>query len=281
MNCIHTRIFALVVISALTLLAGSAPAQSQRLNLEIGLSQTQYLRYEPIYVDVTLTNLTSDTVRTIVMDPAAGHHSLDIELINDKGDTFKYSGGIETLTPAFAEGVPMSPAETWYECIDLLLTNAIRDTNLFTRTFLPSLPVGDYKVQLSHTGISSEQLEFNVRAPEGEELLAYQAMLETYRPDGKPILAVDGLIPRWEAFLAKYPDSRYSEKVARDLNVSNGGDAKFLERFPNSGNSLSAVCQLMKSAEDKQAFLKKVIADHPGTRSAKFAEQLLRRREKK
>jgi hypothetical protein len=269
------------VISALTLLAGSAPAQSQRLKLEIGLSQTQYLLYEPVYVDVTLTNLTSDTVKTIVMDPIAGYHSLDIELINEKGDTLNYTGPIATMSPDFFKGELMQPGETWYVCSGLLGIYGVRDKGMVAHTFFPYLPTGIYRIRACHTGVCSQQLEFEVVNPEGEERTVYDEMMAAYGRNDEPALRPGKLAPRLEEFLAKFPRNAYSEKVSYNLAIATGDYLTFLERFPNSGYTQGAISYIVNSVSDKEEFLKKVTADHPGTRSAKFAEQLLKRREKK
>gem|GEM_PF-1434849 len=54
-------------------------------------------------------------------------------------------------------------------------------------------------------------------------------------------------------------------------------DDELLEKCPDSGYNYRLRGRINKmSKEEKQRFLEKVMKEHPKTRSAKFAEQLLR-----
>ncbi len=210
------------------------------------------------------------------MDPSYGYHSLDLELINEKAETLEYTGGQFSFTSQFFEGVPMSPGETWYSSIALLYTNGIHDHGIYGWLFHSYLPTGTYRIRANHTGVWSTQLEFKVSNPEGTEKRAYDAMVATYLPDGQRVSPTKALVPGLEKFLADFPTSAYTEKVTYELARETGQYADLLEQFPNCGFDREAINHLSDTATDKRAFLKRVIADHPGTRSARFAEQKLR-----
>ena len=80
-----------------------------------------------------------------------------------------------------------------------------------------------------------------------------------------------------QELIKRFPNSVYAEKAHMDLSQ----DKELLQRFPNSGYNGTGLKALTreKSSREKREFLEKVIRDHPGSRSAKYAQQMLARPE--
>ncbi len=104
-------------------------------------------------------------------------------------------------------------------------------------------------------------------------------MVADINPKDKPALPLDQLVPRLQQFVSEYPSTVYIEKVSYDLVFQTREYQRFLEQFPNSGFSWAVVSHLMTTAEDKKSLVQRITADHPDTRCAWAARQLLRWRE--
>jgi len=80
-----------------------------------------------------------------------------------------------------------------------------------------------------------------------------------------------------QELINRFPNSAYAEKAHMDLLQYR----ELLQRFPNSGYNGISLKALIKelSPGQKREFLEKVIQDHPETRSAKYAQQMLARPE--
>ncbi|MGB2803745.1 MAG: hypothetical protein WBD64_02455, partial [Candidatus Zixiibacteriota bacterium] len=115
---------------------------------------------------------------------------------------------------------------------------------------------------------------FEVIEPTGAQREAFGLYVEAYRSRKRKddSLAVQQL----NKLITNCPKSVYAEKAYWRVH----GDEELLEKCPDSGyhqGHLRTAIDKM-SNEEKQRFLQKVIKEHPGTRSARFAEQMLRLR---
>ena len=54
----------LLILLFVTILSSGVYANENKLNLEIKLEKQNSIFHEPIWLDITLTNITSDTLRT-------------------------------------------------------------------------------------------------------------------------------------------------------------------------------------------------------------------------
>lgn len=256
------------------LISSVSLAESQKLQLEIVLSKKTYLLNEPIWLDVTLTNVSGDTMRIVPLDPPC-QGGVGIELRDSLGNEMPYTGPSILLAPR--KGFILDPGEPYYDCFDLLqLYCSSKMKGLINAYFLRFLPPGKYKVRALYRSAFSQEIEFDVIEPTGDEREAYQLLHKAFPflLDRKSDLMTQTL----QELINRFPNSVYVEKAHRELFQR----SELVEKFPNSGyNQINLKVLTGELApEEKREFLEKVIQDHPESRSAKFAWQMLKWLEK-
>jgi hypothetical protein len=259
----------LVFLLLLVSFSYGSTGDDQQLKLEIGLSKSTFLVAEPIWLDATLTNVGADTVRIF----GFGHpfHGLSaVELKNHEGKILPYTGPTYEELPG-NEGWIMKPREQYYGCFNLLeLFNTYRGLRSF---FWQILPPGSYSVRASYQNISSQEIEFEVVEPTEDEKATYQFLLKADSLLWQK--GVDAMRQQLQELINRFPNSVYAEKAYMDLLQYKELQGK----FPNSGyNEITLVALTSeKNSKEKRQFLEEVIRDHPGSRSAKFAQEMLKR----
>jgi hypothetical protein len=256
---------------------GTFQAEATQFELQIRLSKEAYLKAEPIWLDATLTNISEDTARTWGLCVPC---LLDFEVIvkDEKGAVVKYTGLEYEVEKG--SGYLMKPGDTYYGSIEL--SELFGDppqprapmTNL---TFTKSLKPGTYIVTAQyHVGpntLNSNEIRFEVKPPTGKDKKAYQLLQDAYLFFIQKKL--HSMTEKLHELLTTYPKSVYAEKACKHLVL----DQLLIQKFPDSGYTQSALQAIAdeKNKQEKKEFLQKIIQDYPGTRSAKFAEQMLRR----
>jgi hypothetical protein len=253
--------------------------QAQCLELDISLSKQVYLEAEPIWLDVTLTNISQDTARAwgLCLPCQMG---FEVVVRDERGDTLEYSGLLFDMKRG--AGWIMMPGESHYGCLDLseyFGEPPEPRAPLASFTFTKSLKPGKYVVEAKHhirsQTINSSELSFAVRQPEGEEQEGYRLLQAAYLDwiKGSDHSTIQDTLSK---IIKSYPKSPYAEKAFRHLPQRN--DELFLERFPNSGYTQGAIQAITsdKNEQEKRKLLQKIMELYTETRSAKFAEQMLR-----
>lgn len=256
-------------------LLGNTAAQAQPLKLEIGLSKNIYLEGEPIWLDATLTNISSDTVRIWGMCLSC-QYGFIVELKNEKGKILPYKGVKRNVI--LGPGFIIHPKETYYECYDLV--QAFSQERILSRFFLTALDSGKYSVKAKYglkkgeviESIESNEISFEIKPPTGKEAKTYQLLKNAH----KNFCAENYTLMRQnlERILTEFPQSVYGQKACKELFRRK----TLIEKFPDSGFTKSSLRVLTRkmTEEKKQTFLQKIIKEHPDTRSAKFAQKILR-----
>jgi len=148
---------------------------NHQLQFEIELSKSTFLVCEPIWLDATLTNVSSDTVRIFGFWPPCQGHRYNVELKDRQGNVVPYSG--PDYHVVIGEGWTIEPQDEYYGCYNLLeLFNTYRGLRSF---FWQILPPGSYKVRASYENICSQEIEFEVVEPTESEKAAYQFLQKT------------------------------------------------------------------------------------------------------
>jgi hypothetical protein len=248
-----------------------ATGDSQQLQLELGLSKKTFLLNEPIWLDVTLTNVSTDTVRILGLCLPCRDGSFDIELEDDHGNVVPYTGRVNIM--ASRNGWAIHSQEEHYECFDLLeFFRSGQVKGLVNRLFLRFLDPGKYEVRAQYRGgIYSNKIVFEVVEPTGDEKEAYQLLNKAFSfLSDNPDLHRQKL----QELIDQFPNSMYVEKVYRELFQP----GELLQKFPNSGYCEFSLRNLSGDLDptEKREFLENVIQDHPETRSAKYAQQMLK-----
>jgi hypothetical protein len=244
----------MLVVFLLVSVSHGTTGDNRKLQLEIGLSKETYLLNEPIWLDVTLTNVSADTLRIVPLDPPC-------------------QGGVGIELRDSLKGFILNPGELCYDCFDLLqLYCSSKIKGLIDAYFLRFLPTGKYKVRALYRSAYSQVIEFEIIEPIGDEKEAYQLLHKAF-----PFLLdkkTDLMNQTLQELINRFPNSVYVEKAHRELFQR----SELVEKFPNSGyNRVNLKVLTHKLApREKREFLEKVIRYHPESRSANFAQQMLK-----
>jgi len=240
---------------------------NQRWVLEIGLSKEKYLLREPVWMDVTLTNVSQDTLRSWLGPPCFGMFHIHVK--DSLGKELPYTGVM--LDGVWTEGFLMAAGEQLYDCLNLLDYFAGNRIAFWFGKF----PLGEYSVTATYRTEHSNELRFEVVEPAGSEEEAYRIILEAFSVRS---MYPDSTAPLLQKLLEEYPESIYAERALQKLDQGQN----LLKRFPNSGfcsNSLRSLTRGMAD-DEKRNYLNEVKETFTGTRAAKFAEQMLMMLEK-
>jgi len=118
----------------------------------------------------------------------------------------------------------------------------------------------------------SQEVDFEVVDVTEDEKEVYELLDTAYALWLKD--PFDSTRQEFRQIVNQFPNSVYAEKAMREIAPK----SELLQRYPNSGYNEQGLRTLTGklSKDDKTVFLQQVIADHPGTRSARFAEQMLK-----
>jgi len=266
----------LFVFTICVLVLSSAVAQAQDLKLEISLSDTTYYVCQSIWLDAELTNISDDTVRVQTFKFPGGD-ILNVVLRSENGDTLRSVWHAQLLDWS---GFVLNPEKTYYEALDLadVFHNYEVAPEFPAFQWTPSLAPGKYEVsaeyQFRHNKVGTPKIAFEVIEPTGTQRQALELYVQAYRNQKRKNYSLAK--QQLNSLITSYPKSVYAEKAYWRVH----GNEELLEKCPDSGyhqGHLRTAIDKM-SNEEKQRFLQEVIKDHPKTRSAKFAEQMLRLR---
>ncbi|MFX1537682.1 MAG: hypothetical protein ACFFDI_26085 [Promethearchaeota archaeon] len=259
-----TTIFLGIVILVINPLKATDP----KLALEIRTSKEVFLRSEPIWIDAILSNISQDTVRVYGLCLPC-QSIFRVEVIDEQGNALKYTGSVYDMIPG--SGWIMHPGDRYFKCLNLL-NHFYQYKNLVELVFLKSLQPGRYTVKARYETANSNELEFEVKEPEQLEKEAYQLVKDAYYSQTKK---PDSTSAYFKQLVNSFPKSAYAEIGYKELYY----DKELLENFPNSGYTENALVRLTDtlSLEQKHKSLHEVINKHPSTRSAKFAEKMLKK----
>jgi hypothetical protein len=235
---------------------------------------------EPIWLDAELTNVGEDTVRIWGFEFPGGS-CLKLTLTDEQGDTlpfryqFSYGGW-----PGFLLG----SGETYFEAFALseIFWNYDIPSVSWLSKRTTSLAAGSYQVNAQYRRryasdtITAPPLHFRVVEPTGAEREALDLYLQMYREWwGSRHDEAYELLSR---LIANYPHSVYVERAYLMVDKK-----KLLDNWPDTGylnGYLDTAVEKITDEKEKRQFLERIVQNHPGTRTAKYAEQKLQRLER-
>ncbi|MFX1537680.1 MAG: hypothetical protein ACFFDI_26075 [Promethearchaeota archaeon] len=247
-------------------------ADDALLKLEINYSKDSYLLSEPIWLDLTLSNVSEDTVR--IIGPCVHCGDTRFVVVSSKGDTLTYRG-IEAEV-AYGSGSLLDPSEKKYNCFNFLDYYGERESILRLK-----LKPDRYTVHAIYYGskcgkITSNKTTFKVTEVPEVELQPLKLLKQGYSAQisKSPNLSTES----FEQIINQFPQSVYAELASKELASTDSLKMEMLKKYPDSGFTkwiLSRVTSKM-TAERKRNLLQKVIKDFPNTRAAKFAEKMFK-----
>jgi len=261
--------------------------------VEIELEKQAYILHEPIWLDVTLTNITSDTLRThSIVFTSPNHGSFQIEIRDNNGNLLEYTGPMDAIANV-PGNLLLDAGEQDFGSINLLEYFRSQNKNsgysVINWSF-PFIPKGSYTINVYFEGDISNNLSFDIVEPSGKE----KEVLEIIEKASKisPKLKADSFAKIFNEVVNKYPNSVFAEKCFylseayshMDEFRLGSFDLKNLHReilmkYPNSSNSLITILSITHGLDDSQKLeiLNKYIEDYTNTRCSKFAKQMKER----
>lgn len=267
-----SRILKQICILLIALLLFANTKAESQLQFQIGLSKHSFLSGERIWLDASLSNISSDTVRIFGFFPPC-QGSFCIALRDSNGNKLTYRGGWYHTT--LNKGWLLHPDGNYYGSFDLVeLFNT--DKGILNNIW-GNLPTGSYTVTASYLDIVSNNIQFEIIEPVGNEQNAYQMLQKAFMAIRQKHLH-DTYTPKLEELVAKHPKSVYTEKALRELFR----DDELLDEFPNSGYTERSLRTMTNALDpsDKTNLLQNVVKKHPNTRAANFAAQMLKLRKR-
>ncbi len=247
----------------------SAIGQEQKIKIEVEFHKTEYLLMEPIWFDLILTNVNTDTIRTSYLCPECKNKSFLLTLKDEKRVDVKFTRA-ESNAGGFESTLILNPKQEFIKSFNILryFGNHNPGVGGIERIYLRFLPLGKYTLTTSHNGISSIPTEFEVVEPIGERKGEYDEIIKVYKL-WQNTKSNDSL----KSYIKRFPNSIYIEKILKDSNQKE----ELLEQFPNSGfsNHILKILVHELSVEEKKELLHKIIVTNPNTRSEIFAKQIL------
>lgn len=277
------------VLLILMLLGSSAPSTGERtvtqywtarVSLEISLPSTQFLLGEPVWLDVTLTNTSQDTI-VIPHGPLCLRcRTLDLELRDESGDLVPYSGSNVFW---IAKPVSMAPGESKERSYDLLefYGTRVNECSSIERRLQP----GSYSVTAREGSVYSTVEPFRIVQPEGTDSEVLNALHEaSVSLDG---LELDEALRVLESIEHLTASSPYAERATYLKALSRLGNPEALvqacndaiESDPDSryaGYYVGKVVGEMTPVE-LALFMEGLERSAPNSRAAKAARKIARK----
>ena len=267
-------------------------AGESKWNLEIGLAKQTYTMFEPVWLDVTLTNITSDTQWTYGLPFAPNHVRLYIDITDSDGNEVPYTGPQFQYSAGSGPGRPFSTGEKDYGTYNLLeLFGSAGGESSYKILWwaFPYMPAGTYTIQAHYEDIPSNEITLTIVEPAGAEKDALELIQQA-----SGIWAQDNTGPSARIFqevIDKFPNSVFAEQcyyLYRWYRVGSVEERRaawrdrrdytrdMLLHYPNSGHSGEWLLSITRGLTDDEAAdtLSKYEERYPQTRCSRFAKQM-------
>ncbi len=288
----------LLILLFVTFLSSNVYANENKWNLEIELDKQNYIFHEPIWLDITLTNITTDTLRTDgLVQP--NHRQFFIEIIDEAEKLVEYTGGQYSIMASLPGELLIDAGEQDYGTFDLLRMFSSYNKGsgyripIYWFTFIPE---GTYTVRVLFEDDISNKLNFNIVKPSGDEKEALELIEKAskiWKDD------TDHTSQIYKEIVERFPNSVFAEMCfylsrvysqERKDGLKQGSydrrifKREMIENYPNSGRSkgwLDAITHDMGddviNDAEKWEIINKYLRDYPNTRCYKFAKQMQER----
>ena len=269
-------------------------AGKDKWSLEIGLAKQTYTMFEPVWLDVTLTNMTSDTQWTYGLPYAPNQVRLYIDITDSGGNEVPYTGPQFQYSPASGPGYPFAAGEKDYGTYNLLEFFGLPSSeSSYHLPFLrfPFMPTGAYTIQAHYEDASSNAITLTIVQPAGEE----KEILDLIEK-ATTVLRRDNSGPAAQIFrevVDRFPNSGFAEECyylfkwyslntleekRAELRDFRDFSRDMLLHYPNSGDCAGWLKTITRDLTDAEVIdtLNKYEERLPQTRCSRFAEQMSR-----
>lgn len=292
MKHLLNSIFALLLLFV-TILSSGLYANDDKWLVEIELSEDIFVLHQQIWLDVTLTNNTSDTVRTSgLIEP--NHRQFFIELRDINGNLMKHTGPIFHVVPGPGR-LLLEAGEQDYGSFNIvrLYEEFMGGSGYLVRgRGFPYLPIGTYTIQARYEGVPSNELTTNIVEPSGDEKEVLELIEKAWGVwakdnSGPTTLMLQQIVDRFPNsvfaercfYFSRLYDQERKDAMRHGLYDNRILKRVMLENYPNSGSSRSWLWAVTDRLEDDKRIeiLNKILEDSPDTRASKFARQMRKR----
>lgn len=267
---LYFRNFVLISFIALASWAfGAGSSEQHNLKIEITLTKDNFFLREPIWLDVTLTNIGDDTIKILPLDPPCQGEGLVILLYDSLGQAVPYSGPWYSF--GARSGFVLKPNQYLYDCFDILDFFHTTSKDL-SKAMLPELPIGRYEVQVRYWNVQSQRFTFHVSYPSEGEKNVLDLIIRGFEYVVKEQTDSAEAIFRYVA--ERFPASVYAEKACQQFLRYE----ELLHKFPNSGKSGQYLRGLTwdQSEKERRRKLDEIISKLPPSRARRFVDQMVR-----
>lgn len=267
----------------------SIPYKEDRWKLEIQMSKTEYFLHEGLWIDVSITNISDDTLMSDC-NIVPAHLGFNLVITDSAGNILEYVGsmilfGIGNKTHLIAPGEEVYACFSlgWlYGMADRLGRFTVRAETRFEGAYnpyvFPNLTSNEHSFSVIELGgtekevwdLMEEARDFKRR---GKTLLVANRYVEIYENNPNSIFAVDCYYLAWSTLRSQLWSTNSAALTRNRLEMN----TDLVELFPVSqrtGSWLTGIVYDMQD-DDKRAFLTQVAQNHPNTRAARFASQML------
>ncbi len=282
----------MILLALLAILPSAAQSNDDRFTLEISLDKQTYIMYEPIWLEVAMTNTSADTLRThgVPVDP--DHHQFTIEIRDQAGALATYVGGRHGDLGCPGRLV-LDPGEQEHGSFELAVYYQFSEGDVGLPRIcwmFPHFPIGEYSVLVRYEGVVSNVLSFSVVPPEGDDEEAVRMIegasevLRRDRDSGAAAQAFRDIVERYPSsvfamkcdYLSEVFDPRFRNGTRDGAMTWEALDVKMLPKYPDDGWSRSWLRGITHDMEDneKLEFLDSLMERFPETKAARFAGQM-------
>lgn len=270
------------------LLVNAEKPKDKKWEMLINLDKQEFLLHEILLLDVTITNITSDTLKNdCIVFP--NHYGFSFIIKDSQGDTLEYDGLVLSSLSKIKTYL-IEPGGQIYRSFNLLYLYSPLNHNTSSYSIQANINLG-YENKYLFDDLTSNEISFSIIDPSGDEKEALELLIKARKLSTARETMPDG-VPIYNEILNKYPNSVYSEESYRgslrytkksvDAITSGTFDSitfnlKMINNFPNSGTTRGWLQGLSKRLKEEKMneILNKVIKDYPNSRAAKYANQML------
>ncbi len=280
-NIIQNLLLATLIV---VLLSFQIKADESNRKLEINLSKSKYLVYEPIWLDVFFKNVSNDSLSLPWICLECRDGSLEIELKDSKGKFYEYTGMIWNVSHGEISKHKYGPQEGIFTTYNLLESNG----SYINGSFYPkSLPPEMYSIRLCRGSNCSELINFEIIEPNGSEEKALKLLMDGFhathfkkfkeRIDFFKLLIDDYsssvYAPKALLHIGMYPTQKEAEEILNIENLS----IELLQRYPNSGYNFGLIRGLRENRflPDEVEVIEAILKENKNNRIGKLNKQML------
>ena len=182
--------------------------------LKIELSKEKYFLFEPIWLDVTITNISSDTLKSDCII-APNHLGFNFIIKDSLGNKLEYTGPVSCYTTSNKTHI-VGPNEQVYRCFKI--NSLYSAVNIFPNRYtIQAINEKSYYNPYLFDNLTSNEILFSIIELSTEEQKVFDLMEEAKKLWRQKDTDSSGR--KYQEILDRYPNSVFSEQCFRSARV--------------------------------------------------------------